>query len=498
MNQPRSQIHDLHASLRGLLRGNKMISSLVEISAWEDHQLYLVGGFLRDILLGRPAKDVDLVTARAAELAALLTKRTSNRAALIDKKYGTIRLIPADMNGSVIGSFNVDLAPLRGFSIEEDLILRDFTLNSVAINLTSWYARGTLEVIDPLGGLENARKGRLRACERRSLEDDPLRILRAYRLASTYELNIETKTRDWILNTRRGLEQVAVERIRDEFWAILSGASPASVLRALDEDGVLVLILPECEPMKGLRQNEYHHLDVWEHSLSSLEALQSWLADPQELLGSYAQKGMAVLDQHVAGERTLSSLLKFGVLVHDMGKPACRTVDEKEVTHFYGHEKTGAELATALCYRLRLSNREIDFISQLVRHHMRPIHLFHSKSPSRRALSRFFRLGPELFWPLLFSFASDYMTTLGPKSPGGNKRELFQQIHSWLEFYDQQLKPRQAQPPLVNGHDLMDHLDISPGPILGKLLSTLRELQWEGRINSREEALQKASQLLSE
>jgi tRNA nucleotidyltransferase/poly(A) polymerase len=475
-----------------------MIRSLVEIANREDHQLYLVGGFIRDIFFGKACKDVDFVTARAADLAGSLVKGTFNKAVLIDKKYGTLRLIPADKNANVSGSFNVDLSPLRGSSIQEDLVQRDFTLNSLGVNLSSWYASDALEIIDPLGGLADADGGWLRACGQSSLKDDPLRILRAHRLASRYGLSLEQKTREWAIDSRRGLEQVAVERIRDELFAILSANRSAPVLRSLDEDGILMLILPECEPMKGVRQNGYHHLDVWEHSLASLEALESWLADPQELLGTCSQEAMAVLDQHIAGDRTLRSLVKFGILIHDIGKPACRTVDEKGFTHFYGHEKAGTELAASLCGRLRLSNREIDFISQLVRQHMRPIHLFTSESPSRRALSRLFRLGPELYWPLFFSFASDYMATLGPKSPSGNKRELFQQIHTWLQFYDQQIKPKEASPPLVNGRDLMDHLDISPGPVLGKLLSTLRELQWEGQINSREEALRKAAQLLRE
>jgi poly(A) polymerase len=301
-----------------------------------------------------------------------------------------------------------------------------------------------------------------------------------------------------MVSMRKGLEGVAEERIRDELALIFSAPNSAATFRMLDEDNIVELLLPECEPLRDLRQNDFHHQDVWSHTLSALEALENFLANPEELLEDHVEEVQASFSQKLAGERTREIMLKLGVLIHDIGKPSCQTVDDDGVIHFYGHEIAGEQLAASLCSRLRFSNKEVDFVRQLVRQHMRAIHLFNLGDPSRRALSRFFRLGPPLFWPLILLFASDYMATLGPRSFGGDMELLRERINSWLDFYQQELEPGEGKPPLVNGHDIMKHLHLSPGPTLGKLLGALADLQWEGRINTRAEALEKAAQLLKE
>ena len=490
------QSKNLRNHINYLLQNSGLISALVKVAQREGHQLYLVGGFIRDVLLGRNSKDVDFVARQALELAKSLASETGTRLALIDRKFGTIRLIPPAGSNELSDFYKVDLSPLRGSSIATDLNQRDFTINALAVELSAWQPDGTLDLLDPLGGLSHLRAGRLQLCSPRSLEDDPLRILRAYRLTATYDFTLEDHALDRIGEMRHGLNRVAVERIRDELVLILSTTNSAPILKALDDDNVLKLLLPECESMRNCRQNNYRHQDIWQHSLSALEVLESFLANPQELLGEYADEALPILAQRIAGERTRETMLKLGVLLHDIGKPNCRTVDENGVTHFYGHEVDGARLAGSLCARFCFSNKEINFVSQLVRQQMSVVHLFSLKRASRKALSRLFKLGPELFWPLLFLFASDYMAINGARSPKAEIGPLRHQINRWLDFYHKQLKPKEGEPPLVRGHELMNRLNLSPGPTVGKLLHTLAELQWEGRINSREEALQHAAQLL--
>jgi poly(A) polymerase len=490
------QIKNLRNSINYLVQNSGLISALVKLAQREGHQLYLVGGFIRDTLLGRSSKDVDFVSQRASDLAKSLAKETGTRLALIDRKFGTIRLIaPAGLN-ELSAPYQVDLSPLRGSSIAADLKQRDFTVNALAVELSAWQADGTFDLLDPLGGLSHLRAGRLQLCSPRALEDDPLRILRAYRLAASHDFTLEGYTQDRIGEMRHGLNRIAMERIRDELVLILSTTNSVPILRVLDDDNVLKLLLPECEPMRDCSQNDYHHQDVWQHSIAALEALEFFLARPQELLGRYADEASPILAQRIAGERTREIMLKLGVLLNDIGKPSCRTVDENGVTHFYGHQVVGANLAGSLCARFCFSNKEIDFVSQLVRQHMRAVHLFSLKRTSRQALSRLFKLGPELFWPLLFLFGSDYKATKGPRLQEAEIEPLRHKIDSWLDFYHKKLKPKEGEPPLVKGHELMNRLNLSPGPTVGKLLHTLAELQWEGRINSREEALQHAAQLL--
>jgi tRNA nucleotidyltransferase/poly(A) polymerase len=490
------QIENLRNFINYLLQNSGLISALVKLAQREGHQLYLVGGFIRDTLLGRSSKDVDFVSRRTPDLAKSLARETGTKLALIDRRFGTIRLIPPAELNELSDFYQVDLSPLRGSSIAADLNQRDFTVNALAVDVSAWQSDGTFDLLDPLGGLTHLRAGRLQLCSPRSFEDDPLRILRAYRLAATHDFTLEAHTQNRIREMRHGLNRIAVERIRDELVLILSTTNSVPILRVLDDDNVLRILLPECEPMRHCSQNDYHQQDVWQHSIAALEALEFFLAKPQELLGRYADEALPILAQRIAGQRTREIMLKLGVLLHDIGKPSCRTVDENGVTHFYGHQVAGARLAGSLCARFCFSNKEIDFVSQVIRQHMRLVHLFSLKRTSRKALSRLFKLGPELFWPLLFLFGSDYMATKGPRSQKAEIGPLRHRIDRWLDFYHMQLKPREGKPPLVRGHELMNRLNLSPGPTVGKLLHTLAELQWEGRITSSDEALKCATQLL--
>ena len=495
MNGP-YQIKNFRNSINYLMQSSELISALVKLAQREGHQLYLVGGFIRDTLLGRNSKDVDFVSRRASDLAKSLARETGTRLAFIDRKFGTIRLIPPAGLHELSDFYQIDLSPLRGSSIAMDLAQRDFTVNALAVDLSASQPDGSFDLLDPLGGLSHLRARRLQLCSPHSLEDDPLRILRAYRLAATHDFTLKGHTQDRIREARHGLKRIAMERIRDELVLILSTTNSVSILRVLDDDKILQLLLPECEALRNCSENDYYHQDVWQHSLSALEALESFLVSPQALLGRYADEAVPILAQSIAGERTRKIMLKLGVLLHDIGKPSCGAVDENGVTLFYGHEVAGAELAGSLCARFCLSNKETDFVTQLVRQHMRLVHLFSLKRTSRKALSRLFKLGPELFWPLLFLFGSDYRATTGPRSQKAEMTPLRHQIDRWLDFYHKQLKPKEGDPPLVRGHELMNRLNLSPGPTVGKLLHTLEELQWEGRISTRQGALDHAAELL--
>lgn len=486
------------SSIESLIQSCQTISALVEIAHNENYELYLVGGFLRDTLLGRSCKDVDFVSSRSAELSKLVVKQTGSKPVLIDRKFGTVRLIPP-VGADVLGEdFVVDLSPMRGPSILDDLCQRDFTVNSLALDMSSWWTERKYHLLDPLGGITDLEEGRLRSCSQRSLSDDPLRILRAYRLVSAYDLILDAQIRKSIFQERHGLTEVAVERIRDELMLIFEGTSSVSILRMLDEDGILTLLLPECVDMRNLPQNDSQLPDVWHHSLSTLEGLEFILLNMEELLGKYAVEAVAIITQELAGKRSRQLALKLGVLFHDIGKPQRKSVGKNGVFHFYGHQVVGSKLAASLCSRLCLSNKEINFVSQLVRQHMRPLHLFNQTHPSARALSRFFKLGPEIFWPLLLLFAADYMASQKSTAGEVDLQPLRQRITGWLDFYYEHLKPREMESSIVSGHDIMKYLHLSPGPMVGKLLKTLNELHWEGRISTREEALHQAARLLKE
>jgi poly(A) polymerase len=492
----RDEVLKLEESLQRLLAGPSTLSFLVALAARRGEPLYLVGGFLRDALLGQSSDEVDLVTRRALELAAACSGERGARLVQIDRRFGALRLIPpgAERVGPIR---SLDLSPLRGSSILEDLKYRDFTVNAMAVDLLAWKENGRLKFIDPLGGLADLRSGQLRACTSLSFADDPLRVLRAYRFLASYPFSLESRTGALMRERGRGLGEVAVERVRDEVSLILESPRSARIFRMLDDDGVLPFLLPECEPMRGLEQNGYHHLDAWTHSLLTLEVLEDLMARPEILVTSFVREVNGILGERLGGDRTRAGMVKLAALLHDVAKPICRKVGESGAVHFYGHEMVGARLAASICLRLRFSNQEVHEVGELVRQHMRVGHLLRLDPPSSRALSRFFRLGPRLFWPLILLAAADHGATRGPLSLQYDLTWLSGQIARWLGFYQRELRPREAVPALISGHDLMGELHLAPGPLVGRLLRAVKDLQWEGRISSPEEALREASRLLA-
>ena len=497
MNQPANiQLSAIENRVDLLIKGCKNTSALVEIAQRGDYDLFLVGGFLRDALFGKSCKDVDFASSKASELSELVTRQTGSKAVLIDRKFGTVRLIPSVQPEGIGQQYLVDLSPLRGSSIFDDLYQRDFTINSLALNISVWRTDRGSSLLDPLGGIADLRAGRLRVCSQSSLADDPLRILRAYRLASAYGLSLAAQTRKSIFQARHLLNQVAVERIRDEMMFLLSAANSASILKKLNEDGILTLLLPECVEMGNLQQKASQSQDPWQHSLLALEALEFFLTNMGDLFGDYAEEASAVLAQKLASQRTRQTLLKLGVLLHELGKPCRRSLGKKGVIHLHPRQVAGSELIVSLCTRLRLSNKENKFVSELVREHMRPIHLFRFSRTPTAALARFFRLGPQLFWPLLLLLASDYQASQEGISLGDELQPLRQRLCGWLDFYYQELKPRELEPPIISGHDLMKYLHLSPGPLVGRLVNALGDLHWVGCIGTRQEALEHAARLL--
>ncbi len=481
--------------VNNLIANCKNISFLVEVAQKEAYDLYLVGGFLRDTLLGHPCNDVDFVSTKTSELTELVARHTGSKPVLIDRKFGTTRFIPRVQPHITEDQFVVDLSPLRGSTIVDDLYQRDFTINSLALDISAWRTDRGAHLLDPLGGIADLEAGRLQVCSQQSLSDDPLRILRAYRLVSAYGFRLTAQTRKTILQTRDHLHRVAAERIRDEMMLILSAVNSVSILRMLAEDGVLRLLLPECV---GIQENNSSHLESWQHRFSTLEALEFLLVNIREFLGDYADKASTILAQKLAGERKRETALKLSALLLHMCTPHPSSLGKNAATPSYSHQVAGSELAASLGNRLRLSNKEVNFVSQLLRHHMRPIKLFCLTRTPSRALVSFFGLGPELFWPLLLLFASEYAASQGDISAGGDLQPLRKRIHGWLDFYYDKLKPRVTAPPLVGGHDLIKWLHLVPGPLVGRLLKTLAELQWEGRISTRQEALDHAARLLEE
>lgn len=465
--------------------------------------VYLVGGAVRDAILGRDIHDFDFaVSENALKLAKSLADKLSAAFYPLDAENDTARLVIIHADGA---RDILDFAGYRGASLADDLRGRDFTLNAMAIDL-----RGG-ELLDPLNGLDDLHAKRLRACSETALRDDPVRILRAVRQAASYGLTIDKQTREQMKAAVPGLSTVSAERNRDEILKILSGPRPDTALRALDMLGILPHILPELAAMKGVTQSPPHVQDVWSHTLSVLRHLEIILdlLAPQydeEKSNADLYSGLLVLKlgrfraqlaEHLAEklntDRPLRALLFLAALYHDAEKPATRTVEESGRIRFFTHEDKGAQTILRRAIALRLSNDEMDRLKLIVANHMR-IHahadrLRKGQPITRRAIYRFFRdTGPAGIDVILHSLA-DVRATFETSLPQDHWVAELDICRALLEAYFETPEQVVRPPQILNGNDLMTELNLNPGRQIGQLLEAIRESQAEGSLSSREEAL---------
>ncbi len=469
---------------------------------------YLVGGAVRDALLGRVTHDLDFVIAgdNVLKISRWLADRIGAAYYPLDEERDTGRLVLLHPDGS---RQLLDFASLRGPDLESDLRGRDFTINAMAIDI-----RQSQVLIDPLGGAADLIAKKLRACSASAFSSDPLRILRAIRQAFAFGLHIVPETRSLMRQSAPLLARVSPERLRDELFRILGGYQPAACLRALDLMGALSYVLPELPALKGVEQSSPHVSDVWNHTLDVLQKLESVLAalrpdfDPDTAaslllglavlrLGRYREKIGEHLTVAINPDRPLRPLLFLAALYHDIAKPHTRTVEEGGRTRFFGHDQEGAEVVTARARALRLSNTEIERLKKIVRYHMRPVVLAQpGHLPTRRAIYRFFRAtGPAGVDICLLSLA-DVLATQGAALPAGAWISHLDVVRVLLEAWWEKPEESVSPPVLLGGGDLMKELELSPGPQVGRLLEAIREAQAGGQISSREEAIALARSLI--
>jgi putative nucleotidyltransferase with HDIG domain len=443
---------------------------------------WLVGGAVRDLLVGRPLHDLDLALSGGSGAAARrLADRLGGAFVPLGEPHGMARVV-------VPGPppLQVDLGDLRGPTLDEDLAGRDVTIDALAVELSA-LLRGPAEIRDPTGGLADLAARRLRACGPTAFADDPLRVLRVLRLGHELGYAIEPGTAALARAAVPRLSSVAAERIRDELTRLLRLPRSAPAMRQADGWAILEAVLPEIIPMRAAAQSAPHRFTVWEHSLRALEAADALLAD-LTLLAPHDARVAASLAEPLGGGLTRREVWKLAVLLHDVAKPETRTVDADGRTRFIGHDRLGAEQAAAIARRLAWPGRAGEVLARLVRHHLRPMHLGMLDEITRRARYRFHRDVGEEVPALVCLTIADAAGTDG-RGPGsvyrGGTRAL---LESLLAGEDPAAREA-AEPPLVRGDDVMAALGLSPGPAVGRALRRAREAQALGLVRSREEVL---------
>ena len=450
-----------------------------------ERQAWVVGGAVRDALAGGGPGDLDIaVPSGAVALARELADLLGAAFHVLDAERGAGRITGGgehDWQGP-----QIDIADFRAPDLIGDLRGRDFTVNALAIAVRPLVAAGEADVEDPTGGRADLQARTVRLCAPRSLADDPVRVLRAARFRAQPGWTLDPAVEGAAPRAAPDLSRASGERVRDEILAMLAGPASAAGLRLLDSWGALEVLLPECAAMKATAQSEPHRFDVWEHSLRAVEAADVVVSRVSEL-EPWGEALAGHLGEPLGDGATRSEALKLAALLHDVAKPETRSVEAGR-TRFLGHDALGARRVIAIAERLRLSGRMAGVLERLVRHHLRPMHLAQSGAVSRRARYRFFRdLGDDTRDLLLLALAD--AAALRGDSPlavwNGPAGTIVREL---MAGHAEEAAALSA-PPLLDGREAMEALELPPGPEIGRLLRLLREAQAVGAVATREAAL---------
>jgi putative nucleotidyltransferase with HDIG domain len=456
----------------------------------DEPEAWIVGGAVRDALLGRPVVDLDLAVAGDPRPAARRVAEAAGGPAFeLSAEFGTWRALAGDR------SWHVDVSALRGASIENDISQRDFTANAIAVPLSD--PGGT--PIDPTGGMAAIEAGRLVAVSQHSFSDDPLRILRAARLAAQLGFEIDQGTLDLARAEAGRAAEAAGERQLGELRGLIAGRDPIRGLEFLDTLGATDAVLPEVAALRGVEQNPNHHLDVHGHTMEVLSNLLEVERDLDRYAGESAPMVREILDEPLADGMTRVQALRLGALLHDIGKPATRKEQPGGFVSFIGHDKVGAELVAEVCARLKASRTLTRYLEALTRHHLHLGFMTHERPLSRRRLYEYLKTCDPVAVDVTLLTVADRLAARGD-GPTASPEMIEAHLELAREVLPAAVAWHRDGPPRVPiaGDRLAEAVGIDPGPELGRVLGEIEAAVFTGEVETAEQAIEYANSLRDE
>jgi putative nucleotidyltransferase with HDIG domain len=440
---------------------------------------WIVGGAVRDAVLGREVSDLDLAVAGDPGAAArAIGQAIGEHAFELSAEFGTWRVATSGRG------WQIDVTALRGEGIEADLAARDFTIGAVAVPLAGG------EAIDPYAGLKDLEEECLRVVGEASFSDDPLRLLRAARLAAEMGLEIEPRT---VALARAGAALAADpagERQLAELRQLMGGPDPLRGLHLMAELELTPVVLPEVAELRGVEQGPNHHLDVHDHTIAVLEHTLEVEGNLERFAGERAAEVEELLAEPLADEVSRRTALRFGALFHDIAKPQTKA-ERDGFVGFRGHDQVGAEVIAGICKRLRTSRRLSQHLQALTLHHLRLGFLIPEMPLSPRQVHAYLRATEPVAVDVTLLTVADRLSARG-KGPIASPEMVAAHLELAREMIAAALDWRRQGPPepLLRGDELAAELGIEPGPELGSALAELEAAQYAGEITDRKGALE--------
>jgi len=464
---------------------NSSVTYLAQLTFLTSQPIYLVGGSVRDLLIGKQdINDIDLLIPSGSEsVARAFADKIGGSFFFLDEERKITRVVK-HTDDEVI---QFDFTNFEGPDLAADLGRRDFTINAMALDLRWFINNHTLEnIIDLFHGKEDVENKLIRIVKPEALDEDPLRLLRAVRFAATLGFTIEEGTAGQIRGRSKLIIRASFERVRDEFFQILSEGQVEKHLNFIDSLGLLSPLLPELEPLRGFAPGRYHVHDVLTHSIKTAGYLDSVLHDLPKISPKHAAAVLAHLEEPLEHQIPRKAALRFACLLHDLAKPETFTDTDGHI-RFIGHDSLGAEKAALVCRRFRLSRDSEAMMTRAIKQHMRLFNLSAPGGPSKNAMYRYCRdLGSALPESLLLAQADARATyEIMPREKFADTEKPMAVV---LDYYYTKFLNVEARP-LVTGQDLID-LGLKPGPRFREILDEIKERQAEGMLKDRQEALE--------
>ncbi len=452
-------------------------------------EAWIVGGAVRDALMGREVVDVDLAVAPGTEEAAAraIAKAADAVPFPLSEEFGTWRVEARDH------SWHLDLTRLRAEGIEADLRLRDFTVNAIAVPLSD----PDSEPIDPTGGTADAEVRVLRAASDGAFADDPLRLVRAARIAATLGLEIEQRTFALARAESARAGEPAGERRLAELRLLIAGDDPLRSLELLDALGATAGLLPELEALRGVEQNPNHHLDVHGHTVEVLRQLLVVESDLEKYAGDSADEVRALLAQPLGDDFTRADGLRLGALLHDTGKPATKGEHNGYVT-FIGHDSVGAEIVDGSLANLKASRALRRYVAGLTRHHLHLGFMVHERPLARRRLFDYLSKCGDVAPDVTLLTAADRMSARGSGAVAAPEM-IEAHLELVREVLPDALEWQRSGPPAlpIPGDELAREAGIEEGPGLGALIAEVQAALFAGEVSGRDEVIEHARKTLA-
>lgn len=443
-----------------------------------ENEIYLVGGTVRDYYMGLDSTDRDIIVMdeEAREFALKLAELFEASFVPLDEENKIYRIVLADKINCI------DVTNPVGDSIEKDLMRRDLTINAIAVNIR------TGEIIDISGGVTDIRNKCINYVNELNFVDDPLRLLRVYRFQALYGFSLAPETINAVCKYSDLIHKPAVERINYEILKLFSGEYAHIALENMNKTWILEEIFPFVKELKQVPPNSHHHLDLFHHSIETVKQVQNLYSEASDEVKEH-------LNRVDFGGFSRLAHLKLAAFMHDIGKFSTWTIEEGK-HRFIKHDDVGAKMSVKILKDLHCSNKQIDYISSMIKYHIYPSHVMTSPQITEKIMMRYVRKMDKNSIDAIILAQADRLSARGPEITDEIVERNITSLNMLLRFYLEARETLKPLPKLLSGNDVMDILNIKPSRKLGVIMEALHEAQVSGDVITREHAVEFVKKLV--